>query len=413
MSKQEKFTYFAFLWHGFFLAITMAMLDLNTVFPTLVKTLTESKYIFGALYSIMLGAPLIFNVIFSHFLRRYDYKRKYLLIGIYVRGLSFLGMAIFTYFFALSNPSLVIGLFFLFVFLFSVSSGFAGLSYSDIIAKVIRREYRTTFYTMKQFIGSTASFLGGLIIARIFTLNIDFPINYTISLTIGFVGLFIASLMFWFIKEPKSDVSKESTSLLAYIKDIPKILSKDKSFRGYIVVENLSSFSIMILPFYIYFAMEVLGADESYIGTFLIFQIIGTVFSNVLWGLIGKKFNAKTVVTTCIILGGLNPLVALYLSNFDPIYFSIVFFILGFTISGRRVGFEPYLLDIAPNDQRIEYLGIRGSLNIFLVVLPLLGASLIDLIGYQITFVIVSVVMFIAVVLLRRIKNEAYIEYCK
>jgi len=36
-----------FIWHGAFLALTMSMLDLNTVFPALISNLTESKIIFG------------------------------------------------------------------------------------------------------------------------------------------------------------------------------------------------------------------------------------------------------------------------------------------------------------------------------------------------------------------------------
>jgi MFS family permease len=73
-----------------------------------------------------------------------------------------------------------------------------------------------------------------------------------------------------------------------------------------------------------------------------------------------------------------------------------VFFLVGFTISGRKVGFEPYLLDIAPDERRVEYLGIRGSLNVFVVVLPLLGAAFISLLGYHVTFVVVGVVMLVA-----------------
>jgi hypothetical protein len=75
MKSSIKYTYFAFIWHGFFLALTMSMLDLNTVFPTLINTLNSSKYIFGLLYTIMIGAPLIFNVIFSHYLRKFKQKK--------------------------------------------------------------------------------------------------------------------------------------------------------------------------------------------------------------------------------------------------------------------------------------------------------------------------------------------------
>jgi hypothetical protein len=79
---QIKRVYFAYIWHGFFLALTMSMLDLNTVFPTLVSLLTSSRLVFGTLYAIMLGGPLIFNLIFSHYLSNASFKKKYLLIGI-------------------------------------------------------------------------------------------------------------------------------------------------------------------------------------------------------------------------------------------------------------------------------------------------------------------------------------------
>ena len=57
LKKEEnnKRTYMIFIWHGAFLALTMSMLDFNTVFPALISNLTESKIIFGMLYSIMIG----------------------------------------------------------------------------------------------------------------------------------------------------------------------------------------------------------------------------------------------------------------------------------------------------------------------------------------------------------------------
>ncbi len=413
MKSNLKYTYFAFIWHGFFLALTMSMLDLNTVFPTLVNTLSSSKYIFGLLYTIMLGVPLIFNVVFSHYLRRYEYKKKFLLLGIYMRGSAFLGMALFTYYFSVSRPTLTIASFFFFVFMFSISAGFAGLSYSDIIAKTVAKESRTMLYTVKQFFGSSASFLGGLVIAYIFARGISFPENYAISLGIGFVGLFVASLGFIFLKEPRTEEVYDQTKTLGhYIRNIPSIIKADPSFKRYIIIENLSSFSIMILPFYIIFAREILLVGDEYIGIYLVIQVVGTIVSNIVWGLMARKFKAKHIVRFCIVLGGLNPLVAIFLAQVLPALFGIVFFIVGFTISGRKIGFEPYLLDIAPDARRVEYLGIRGSLNVFVIFLPLLGALFINLFGYYATFVVVTLVMWVAAFLMKSVKGDRYEEYC-
>lgn len=410
--SSKKYVYFAFIWHGFFLAITVSMLDLNTVFPALITTLNSSKIIFGLLYSVMLSVPLIFNVIFSHFLKTKKRKKWYLILGMYLRGLSFLGMAAFTYYFALTNPNVTILSYFFFVFLFSISAGFAGISYSDIIAKELESKERVKLYSIKQFFGSSGAFLGGLLISRIFSLDILFPTNYSISLFIGFIGLFVASIGFLFLKEPDSIIQPKQSSLKDYIKKIPSILKKDESFKFFIIVENLTGFSIMLLPFYMVYAKETFNLDIKYIGIYLIIQTVGTIFSNIIWGYLANKFSAKHILGLCIILGGLNPIFALILGHTSPILFGFVFFIIGFMISGRKIGFEPYLLDIIPLTERVEYLGIRGSLNILVVILPLLAGIFISIFGYTVIFIIVTVMMAIAFSQLLKISNKQVEDFC-
>ncbi len=411
-TKSTKYVYFAFIWHGFFLALTVSMLELNTVFPALITTLTESRIIFAALYSVMLGVPLMFNVIFGYYLRNKEYKKKYLLLGIYLRSSAFLGMAIFTYYFSLSNPLLTIISFFFFVFLFSVSAGFAGLSYSDIVAKSLNSGKRIRLYTVKQIFSSSSAFAGGLLIAKIFDLGIDYPSNYTISLLIGSVGLVIASLGFLLLPEPKSVIKNNNEPLSVFIKKIPSILKKDNSFKIFIIVENLAGFSVMILPFYMLYAKDLFDIGDNYIGIYLIWLTVGKIVSIFVWGFLGARVNAKQIVRFCIILGGLNPLIAIYLGTISPDAFVIVFFILGFLINGRKIGFEPYLLDIIPKEERIEYLGIRGSLNILIVILPFVGALIINMFGFNVTFVVVSVMMGFAVLLLSKISNKQIKELC-
>ena len=400
--QNYKIIYFSFIWHAFFLALTKSMLDLNTVFPSLVSELTESKFIFGILYSIMLGVPLIFNIVFSHYLKSAKYKKKFLLIGIYLRSFAFLGMAFFTYEFGITHQKLTLYSLFVWIFLFSISAGFAGISYADIIAKTLDSKKRTELYAVKQFFGSFAAFLGGFAISKIFSSSsYGYPLNYAISLTIGFVGLFIATLGFLFIKEPPSKVKYiENDTFIAYLKKVPKILKEDKKFRKFIIIENLTSFSIMALPFYMMFAKDIFDIDNSYIGKYLIFQIIGNIFSNVIWIYIAKKFDSKTIIKICIAIGASIPMMAILLSKIGPDYFAIIFMLIGFIMSGRKVGFESYLLDIAPSDKRTEYLGINGTLNIFIVILPILGGTFIDLIGYNTTFTIVTFAMSIAFVML-------------
>jgi len=194
-------------------------------------------------------------------------------------------------------------------------------------------------------------------------------------------------------------------SLKEYIKKVPAIIKADKNFASFIVIENMASFSIMILPFYIVYAQDSFGIGSDYLGRYLLFQVAGTIVSNLFWGYISDRINSEAVVRICILGGAVVPLAALILSPLGPEVFSIIFFMVGFLISGRRVGFEPYLLQIAPDDRRTVYLGIRGTLNFMIVVLPLLGGVFINFFGYIFTFILVSAVMFSAYYLLRKKPN--------
>lgn len=397
-------TYLIFIWHGIFLSLTMSMIDFNTVFPALVTDLGGSKVIFGLLFSILLGAPYLFNLLFGHYISRHSFRRKFLLVGIYLRALSFFGMAAMTYFLAARAPGLVVTSFFFWTFLFSVSGGFAGISYTDIIGKLVAPGKRGKLYAAKQSASSIAAFLGGVIVAGTFsTARFPFPDNYSLILGMGGLGLVIAAIAFWFIQEPPSPVAFENRiSLRALLRQVPKILGENREFLRFVIVQNLTSFSLMVMPFYMVFAKERFAIADRYIGRYLLFQITGAILSSLVWGLISSRRGPKAVVWSCIVLGGLIPLAAIGCSYLGPNTFALIFLSVGFVMSGRRVGFDPYTLEIIPEGERPVYLGIQGSLNVLNVVIPFLGGVLIHLFGYYPVFILTSVIMGIAFLLLAR-----------
>jgi hypothetical protein len=84
------------------------------------------------------------------------------------------------------------------------------------------------------------------------------------------------------------------------------------------------------------------------------------------------------------------------------LWVSVVFFILGFLISGRRIGFDQYLLAIAPSDNRATYIGIAGTLNTFMVVFPLIGGIMVQFLGIPVMFTIVTIIMLTSYWVMRK-----------
>ncbi|MGB9779699.1 MFS transporter [Caldanaerobacter sp.] len=408
---RERFTednnfnaYFPFIWHGFFIALTMTMIEMNTILPSLISQLTNSPVAFGALYSVMLGAPVAFNWLFGRFQSGFPYRKQFLILGIYIRSLSFIGMAVVTFLLAKTQPLLALLGFYLLIFIFSLSGGFAGIAYTDLIGKLLPSEKRGGFFAIKQFFNGVGSLTGGLMVAWIFKPGaLEFPKNYSIAFLIGGIGLFVGVLGYLFMKEPPSTVKKEENihGLGEYLEKIVSILKKDKEFVKFIVVENLTGFSLMILPFYIVFIKHNFENYMNYLSFFVISQIVGNIFSNFLWAAISKKLGPKSVLRICILLGGTLPIIAILLKPLGLFSYMILFLLIGFIGSGRGIGFDLYFLEIAPDVDRPLYLGIRGSLNLLVAFLPLAGGIFIKYFGFYTTFIMVSVIMYTAFLLSR------------
>lgn len=379
-----------FLWHGAFLALTMAMIEPNTVLPALLSELSDNTAVFGLAFSILLGAPLVFNLWFGRFQQRFVHRKKFLLIGIYLRTASFAGLAAVTLFSQAMGPWPTLVLFLTLVFLFSVSGGFAGIAYTDMIGKTIPSEQRGTLYAWRQIVGGAAGMGGAFVIGVLFSpKNLVFPFNYAIGLLIGAAGLLIGAFGFWAIREPEP-ATPAPQNPGPFLRGVVGILKEDRRFLLFVLLENITALSLMVLPFYMVFLKRTFPEATSSLGLYVFAQTAGALSSNLLWSWFSKRLGSRFVMRLCIALGAVLPLIAWGLSATGPLWFTLLFFLVGFVISGRNVGFEPYLLEIAPAQQRTLYLGIRGTLNILLVFLPLAGGLLIQAFGFLPTFLLVT-----------------------
>lgn len=386
-----------FLWHGAFLALTMAMIEPNTVLPSLLSELTDSTAVFGLAYSLLLGAPLVFNLWFSRWQQGAPRRKPFLLVGISVRTLTFVGLAVVT----LTSESLgsgwTLGLFLALILVFSLSGGFAGIAYTDLVGRTIAAEDRGQFYAWRQIVGGIAGLAGAVLVGALFAApGMDFPLNYATGLLIGAGGLFVGALGFWFLNEPAEAQATPPSSRLS---DVGAILGRDRRFRRFLLLENVTALGLMVLPFYMVFVRVTFAEATSFLGYYVFAQTVGALSSNFLWAYLSRRLGSRWVMRLCIALGAVLPLAAWGLSLTGPLWFTGLFFLVGFVVSGRNVGFEPYLLEIAPADRRTLYLGIRGSLNVLVVVLPLVGGLLIQALGFLPTFLIVGLGMFAALLL--------------
>ncbi len=390
--KNVKRNFISLVWHGFFLALAQTFAERNTVLPALILAVGGTQTTLGILTSIVIGVPMLAQLIFAGFLNTKIYKKKYLILGILLRVSAFAGLSLTIWFYTSLSTATTIFLIFVWMLLFSMSGAFAGISYTDIVGKSMDSPTRKKFLVTRQFISGIGLFVSA-IVARQVLRSFDFPNNYQIMFAIAASLLFIASWGFMAIKEKPSELKHKQNSTLKILKSIPQILKEDKRFRYFIYMVNLTGFSLTIIPFYIALGRESFSIEAGQIGNLLLIQIVGMILANLFWSKFVHKKGYRGVLAVFIALQVLLPVIFLIVAhNFAIAEFSILFFFVGISISAQKISFEGILYEITDETNRALYSGVYGALSLTISLFPLVSGLLLNSLGFVIIFPIVSVI---------------------
>jgi predicted MFS family arabinose efflux permease len=395
--------YWAFIWHASWLALTVTFTEVNTVLPGLIVTAGGTKIHVGILTAIMVGVPMLAQLIFAGYLTPRIYKKPFLLAGINFRVLALLGIAWTLWRFTSTGSSSIIPLVYLWMLIFATSGAFAGISYTDILGKSVEGEQRKQFMVLRQTLASIGVLISALI-ARYVLKATSYPDNYALLFVLAAACLFIASWGFWAIRERPTNIVLERGGLLDIFKFIPRYLKEDPNLRNYVIFNNLAGFAVTLMPFYIVLANESYGLSGEGVGNFLLISIIGLILSNIIWSQVVKRWSFRGVLIAWAILGGLLPILALILVATASLkLYMLVFFLGGASISAQRIAQEGVLLEISTEQTRTLYTGINGAFNLSIALFPLISGILITWLGYWPIFGLGSVAMLLAIFFARRL----------
>ncbi len=387
-----KRNFLALVWHGFFLALAQTFAEKNTVLPALILAVGGTQTTLGVLTSIVIGVPMLAQLIFAGFLNTKVYKKGYLVLGIILRVIAFAGLSVTIWLYTSFSTHVIIGLIFVWMLLFSTSGAFAGISYTDIVGKSMDSPTRKKFLVTRQFVSGIGLLLSALV-ARQILHSFDYPHNYQIMFAIAAGLLFIASWGFMSIKEKPSELKNKQNSTLKILKSIPQILKEDKKFRYFIYIVNLTGFSLTIIPFYIALGRESFTVNASQIGNLLLIQIVGMILANLFWSRYVHRKGYRGVLFVFIIFQILLPILFLLVAhNFEFTEFAILFFFVGIAISAQKISFEGILYEITDETNRALYSGVYGALSLTLALFPLVSGLLLSTLGFIIIFPIVSLI---------------------
>jgi MFS family permease len=360
------------LWHGAFLALGVSLTQATTVISAFVADLTGSTVWVGGLSTVLTIASALPQLFVARWIEHRPRKMPYLMLAIYLRVASWGILAWLIYSIGAEQPTALAWALVVMLAVFYAGGGLGNIPYTDIIGKMIPANRRGAFFGGKETLAGPLA-VGAALAARQILVRVDYPNNYALLFGLAALGLAIASLGFWMMKEPPGTVVEQQVhNWRGYWSQIQ---GAGQRLKTLIAIELLTGFSLIALPFYVVYAREKLNAPVESVGWFLLAQVLGGVLANLAWARLVDRSGSRWMLVFCATTSTLTPLLAIALAPLGWPALALVFFLAGATFNGRKVGFQSALLELAPPPERPTYAGLNEALILPLAFLSL-GAGL-------------------------------------
>lgn len=302
-------------------------------------------------------------------------------------------------------PAIALLLFVLGFGLYSIAGGFAGIVFTELLAKTCPKEKRGSYFGWRQILsGITGFYLGVGVIRPIFA-HMPYARNYMLAFGIGTALIAVSFFLFLQQKEPdQSSLPPRRTFRMQFTK-ARRILLVDHTFRRFVLYRALMMLWFAGVPFFMLFAKESLGARDAQIGFYISLEFAGSITANFLWGFISNRVgNRILLIVVCAMALLVSTAVILFGVGVLPAWaFGAIFFFGAAVDSGAGNGGINYALEIVPEGERPTYIGLMNTLLACALIVAALAATLRDLIGYTGLYAATGAVAIAALVMILRL----------
>ena len=389
--------------HGFFLSIGTTIAEPHTILPLIVTHFGGGAILVGLYSALLKGGVVLIQLYAAFHAQSYPYMLKYLRRVFLVRFFAwfFIGVAIIVFgdeYKELSLISIGIGL-----FIFSFSAGFGMIYFKEITAKIFTHKFRGKTMAVRQFFSAFGAILSGAGAGYILG-HFEAPFSYGMLFIISTFLMGCGYLAFGLVEEPiKETVVKKENSFKLFLKNAFAILKSDKLFQVQIFTFLFAYSYLFALPFIIIDAKNSITLDGAAIGWIITAQMVGAMFSNIIWGKLSALGLYKRISN--ITLGMFIVAISLAFIGGSLLIYMAIFFIVGAAIDGNRIASENLILYIAPEEKRPIYIALQNNIVSFGIFFSILGGVILSLTSYTVLYIFTISLLFVSFVASFKLKD--------
>ncbi len=410
VERYYRRNFIAGLVHGVFFRVSAALVDTNTVLPAFISALTGSEVAVGMIASFI-GLGSVLPELFAAYWVEGKPRKKPILLGVItIRWISWVVLAWLTYVYGLRHPYLVLTAFAVLVLTFSLAGGVGSVVYGDIFARAIPVDRRGRFAAWKNLLGFALAIASGMLVKAILQDQVRFPFpkNYAFLFGLSGVTLGIAFTGFALIREPVYPIQRPVASWGEMFQRSRQLLQSSRDFQYMLLAQILFVIGAALAPFFVVYARQELHVPAGMVGVFLSAQMIGAALSNLLWGWLGDRYGNRIVLLGVALSGMVAAVFALVTPLIAAELFTLVFLMMGATMSGMGIGYGNILLELAPTEVLPTCIALRDTVMAPFTLVPIAVGALVQRVPYQWGFALGGLFMFLSLMVTWRLRDPRH-----
>jgi MFS family permease len=375
--------------NGFLMNVSFAVFGVTTVLPVFVNHLTDDNMWIALISNLEIAGWHLSQLFSAALILHLTHKMPVYRVLAVVRVIT-IGAIIVLVVLVPPGPALLLAFVAAYA-VYSLAGGLAGVPFMDVVARIVPMKNRGVLFAVRRFVGGTLALLTAYFIIEPLLETFAFPYSYA---AIFAVGLIIVGLGLGAMSATREPPGRPLTGRFSFAETVrmgATALVNDRSFRNFYLVRASIAVNRMAMPFYIGLALAALQLPDSAAGLFLSAQTAGFISSNVIWGILSRRWGSKTLLVLGAAASFIPPVLALSAGLFDysaPWVYYTVFFALGLSLTGFDLGSISYLIDLSPEDRRPVYVGTMNSMSGLFLVIGLAGGYVLNRFNYETLFVL-------------------------
>ena len=370
----------------------------RTIMPVYIANLTDSEFAIALLSIIVSTGWLLPQLFTANWVQRLPLK-KYapVTIGFWAERVPIL-LLVPSAWLAKISPHLALVASMTCITWHIFGAGVIAVGWQDMLAKIFPVGRRGRFFGITNFSGTATGVLGASTVAWLLN-RYEFPFSYVWAFATGAVFIFVSWGFAALTKEPFVEPKGPATSNRQYWSQLPAIIKSDVNFRRYLIAQIFTGAGNMAIGFLAVYAIRSWNLPDSQAGAYTIATLVAQALSNLLFGWLSDHKGHKLVIQICVLTSAFAAGIAA-LTPIDS-WFYVVFFLIGVSNAGFMLSGIMIVFEFCEPEIRPTYIGINNTFNgIVAIAMPLIGALLAKIYGYQFMFAVTFVISLLGLGLL-------------